>query len=139
MTVVNACSQHPNRLQLPDIPCRDLKERTVPPAVVGAPDHQPVTVFRVYQARSCHRPVILQYGWNRDGRLGRRRLCSRRLRRLRCSPKRRCKRPRKKSSEKQGERPSQRNSTENPVAAFHISSVGEETLLHLEGDWRRKR
>ncbi len=43
-----------------DIRRRDLVERAVAPAVIGAADHQPVAVFRFHEAVGRHRLVAAQ-------------------------------------------------------------------------------
>ena len=58
----------PHRLQPVDIAARDLIERAVAPAVIGAPDHQPVAVFGVLQALGRDRLVVLQNRRNGRGR-----------------------------------------------------------------------
>ena len=48
-----------------DVAGRDLVQRAVAPAVVGAPDHQPVAVLGLLQPLGGHRLVVLQDRRNR--------------------------------------------------------------------------
>src|SRR6185436_18400270 len=50
----------PDWLKFVHVLRRDLLERTVAPAVVGSPDHQPVAVFRLLQALRRYRFIVLQ-------------------------------------------------------------------------------
>ena len=60
VTVGHAGREHPHRLQPRDVVRRDLIERAVAPAVVGAPDHQPVAVLRLLQPLGGDGRVVLQ-------------------------------------------------------------------------------
>ena len=59
-----ACGQHPHRLQAIDVGRGDLLEGAVPPAVVGAPDRQPVSRLRGSSAarpsRSCSSAALAE-------------------------------------------------------------------------------
>ncbi len=63
-----ASLHHPHALQPADVGGRDLCERAVAPAVVGAADHQPVAVFRVAQPGGSHGLVVAQRGGRRRSR-----------------------------------------------------------------------
>src|SRR6185436_18552683 len=62
--------EHPHRTQPRDVGGRDLREWTESPAVVGAADHQPVSVFRTPQPFRSNGAIIAQdwRHWRRDGR-----------------------------------------------------------------------
>ncbi len=60
MTAGHAGGEHPGGLQALHVLRRDLGERAVAPAVIGAADHGPVAVLRLGQAIRRDRLVILQ-------------------------------------------------------------------------------
>ena len=91
--------QGPGQLQVPGIGGRDLRQRAVAPAVIGAAEHQPVAIGRVRQPRCGDRLVVGQDGrhWRgwRDGLAVRRhrvRRGQRRGRRVGCRRRVRCRR-----------------------------------------------
>ena len=73
VAVGDAGGDHPRRLQPRDVGRRDLIERAVAPAVVGAPDHQPVAGVGILQALGRHRLVVPQHGRHRRRRRRRQR------------------------------------------------------------------
>src|ERR1700728_1893014 len=64
-----AGGENPDRAQALDVIRRDLVERAVAPAIVGAAYGEPVTLFGIFKALGGYRLVIAQHGRNWRGRL----------------------------------------------------------------------
>ena len=67
LRIRHPCGHHPYRAQLPHVARGDLLQRAVAPSVIHAPQHQPFTVFRFFQALGGHDGIVLQQcrGWRR--------------------------------------------------------------------------